>query len=294
MMQHRLSRITAVLLCVTFLSVAAQEQKKEEKFGWIKTMVGALNLTQNRYSSNWTKGGENSVAWKGVAETKWENNAVKTNWKNTGKLVFGQVKQGDQGVRKSDDELNVESVLTYKVGQYLNPYVSFNGLTQIATGYEYPAEDTKVKVSSAFSPTFLRQSLGLGYKPNEQFVTRLGVSVKETIVSDDGLIAGSALSFRERYGNKPDESVRVETGIESTTDLSLKLAENLLFKSKLELFTAFENFNTADVAWDNTLTAKISKYFSVNFNVYSFYDEDILTEVQVKQALAFGLTYTFF
>ena len=187
----------------------------------------------------------------------------------------------------------MESVLTYKVGQYLNPYLSFNGLTQIASGFEYP-ETGKFKVSSSFSPMFLRQSLGLGYKPNEQFVTRLGVSVKETIVSDDGLIAGSALTFRERYGNKPDESMRVETGIESTTDLSVKLAENILFKSKLELFSSFENFNTADVAWDNTLAAKISKYFSVNFNVYAFYDEDILTEVQVKQAVALGLTYTFF
>lgn len=292
MFQLKPYRVVAALLCATFISVFAQE-KKEEKFGWTKTLVGALNLTQNRYSSNWTKGGENSVAWKGVVETKWENNAVKTNWKNSGKLVFGQIKQGSQGVRKSDDELNVESVLTYKVGQYLNPYLSFNGLTQIASGFEYP-ETGKIKVSSSFSPMFLRQSLGLGYKPNEQFVTRLGVSVKETIVSDDGLIAGSALTFRERYGNKPDESMRVETGIESTTDLSVKLAENILFKSKLELFSSFENFNTADVAWDNTLAAKISKYFSVNFNVYAFYDEDILTEVQVKQAVALGVTYTFF
>ncbi|MEK7726786.1 MAG: DUF3078 domain-containing protein [candidate division KSB1 bacterium] len=293
MLQYKFLRLTTGLLCATFLTVAAQE-KKEEKFGWAKTLVGALNLTQNRYSSNWTKGGENSVAWKGVVETKWEDNAVKTNWKNSGKLVFGQIKQGDDGIRKSDDELNVESVLTYKVGSSLNPYLSFNGLTQIASGFDYPNEKTKVKVSSSFSPMFLRQSLGLGYKPNDKFVTRLGVSVKETIVRDAGLIAGSALTFRERYGNKPNESVRVETGIESTTDLSVKLAENILFKSKLELFSSFENFNTADVAWDNTLTAKISKYFSVNFNVYAFYDEDILTEVQVKQALAFGLTYTFF
>lgn len=151
----------------------------------------------------------------------------------------------------------------------------------------------------------MRQSLGLGYKPSDKFITRLGISVKETIVSQDENLTEVFLkservfktlpqTFRKRYGNAPDEAVRVETGIESTSDLSLKFAENLLFKSKLELFTSFENFNTVDVAWDNTLTAKISKYFSVNFNVYAFYDEDILTEVQVKQALAFGLTYTFF
>lgn len=73
-----------------------------------------------------------------------------------------------------------------------------------------------------------------------------------------------------------------------------KLKRTSLFKSKLELFTSFENLDTVDAVWDNTLTAKVSKYFAVNLNVYLFYDEDILSEMQVKQTLAFGVTYTFF
>ncbi|MDZ7344329.1 MAG: DUF481 domain-containing protein, partial [candidate division KSB1 bacterium] len=138
--------------------------------------------------------------------------------------------------------------------------------------------------SNFFDPAYLRESLGLGYKPSENFITRLGISIKQTIAD----------RHRLRYGNKADERVRVETGIESTTDFTQKIEENVLFKSKLELFTAFENFNAVDMIWDNTLTGKISKYFAVTVNVYLFYDEDILKELQVKQGLAFGMTYTFF
>jgi hypothetical protein len=267
--------------------IAQEAEKKEEVLGWSKSLVGAINLTQNRYSSNWTQGGENALAWKGVVETKWENNQRKTNWRNTGKLVYGQIKQGDDEVRKSDDEIKVESVLTYKAGKYLNPYFSFNGQTQITRGFLYTKTGevtTKQAVSDFFDPAYLRQSLGLGYKPAENFTTRFGISVKETIAD----------LHRVRYGNKPDQRVRVETGIESTTDFSQKIEENVLLKSKLELFTSFENLSTVDAIWDNTLTAKVSKYFAVNLNVHLFYDEDILSEVQVKQTLAFGFTYTFF
>ena len=276
-------------LAFVYQAMAQQPSAAEPKevFGWTKTLVGSLNLTQNSFSSNWTKGGENSVAWKGVVETKWENNQTKTNWRNTAKLAFGQIKQGSDDFRKSDDEIKVESVLTYKVGKFLNPYGSFSGNTQIATGYNYTDSagvTIKTAVSSFFDPAYLRQSLGLGYKPAESLTTRLGFSVKETFADE----------HRVRYGNDPDESVRVETGIESTTDLALKIDENVLLTSKLEMFTGFEALNTVDVNWDNALAAKVGKYFAVNLNVVLFYDEDVLSELQVKQVLAFGLTYTFF
>ncbi|MGH7496247.1 MAG: DUF3078 domain-containing protein [bacterium] len=292
-----------VLVCLgaCYGAVAAQDAPKAEEkevFGWKENLVGALNLTQNRFSSNWTKGGENSLAWKGVLAGLAESNRVKTNWKNTGKIAFGQVKQGDQGVRKSDDEIMVESVLTYKLGKPLNPFIAFNGQTQIADGYIYDANDAGTRVSAFFSPAFLRQSLGMGYKPSESFTTRLGMSVKETIVLDDGTITFAdpnlaPTTFRRYHGNLGNEKVRVETGLESVTDLKLKLQSNLLFTSKLELFTSFENLGTVDTIWDNTLAAQISKYLTATFNVYTFYDEDILPEVQLRQTMAFGLSYTF-
>lgn len=290
-------RLTLALFAVLSTSLMAQPAQQESpQFGWKKNLVVGLNLTQNRFSDNWTQGGENSFAWQGKIDTKWENDQAKTNWRNTGKVTYGQVKQGDQELRKSEDEIAVESVLTYKTGRYLNPYFAFNGQTQLTRGYNYSTVDgvtVKEPVSDFFSPAFLRQSAGVGYKPSENFLTRLGFSVKETIVSKAEIVQdGNVFAIRSRYGNEPDQAVRVETGIESTTDFSKKLQENVIFASKLEMFTSFENFGTVDVNWDNTLTAKIWKYFALNLNVRMLYDKDILDEVQAKQTFGFGITYT--
>ncbi|MDZ7266589.1 MAG: DUF3078 domain-containing protein [candidate division KSB1 bacterium] len=283
-MRKRVAQVFVLVMMLAGAAARAQEAPKPEPSGWKKGLIGVLTLTQNSYS-NWTQGGENAVAWKGVIETLWENNQATINWKNTAKLAYGQVKQGDQEVRKSDDELRVESVLTYKVGKYLNPYISFNGLTQIANGYDY-SKQPRLLVSDSFDPTFLRQSMGMGYKASGNFVTRLGLSLKETIVGTQ--------AFRPLYGNTLDENVRVETGIESVTDFSHKLEENVLFTSKLEMFSAFEHFDKVDVNWDNTLTAKLGKLFTANLNVRLLYDEDLSKKRQLKQVLGFGVSYTFF
>ncbi|RKY84956.1 hypothetical protein DRP98_03865, partial [candidate division KSB1 bacterium] len=66
-----------------------------------------------------------------------------------------------------------------------------------------------------------------------------------------------------------------------------------IFTSKLELFSGLKALDETDVNWDNVFTAKISKYFNVNFNVKLFYDKDISKQRQLKQSLAMGLTCSF-
>lgn len=297
MVGRNLTLVVAILLLVVTI-LSAQEEEKKEQFGWLNDLVGSLNLTQNRYSSNWTQGGENSFAWKGQLDTKFEDNQPKTNWRNTLKFTYGQVKQGEDDIRKSDDELKFESVFKLKSGRHLNPYMAVNFETQVTRGYLYTTKDgvdVKEPVADFLSPAFLRESLGLGYKPSEVFMTRLGFSVKHTIVKDESFHYNDQdFAIRPRYGNRPDQAVRTETGIESTTDVVKKLEKNVIFTSKLELFSSFENFSAVDVNWDNTLTAKFLKYFALNFNVRLFYDEDILKELQVKQSFGFGVTYAFF
>ncbi|MDZ7344330.1 MAG: DUF3078 domain-containing protein, partial [candidate division KSB1 bacterium] len=137
MLKHKYSMALAITCLTSALVLAQEAEKKEEVFGWNKDLVGSINLSQNHYSDNWTQGGENSLSWKAILGTLWENNQPKSNWRNSAKLVYGQIKQSDAELRKSDDEIKVESVLTYKTGKYLNPYVAFNGLTQFTKGYIY-------------------------------------------------------------------------------------------------------------------------------------------------------------
>ena len=285
-------KLKSVVL-VLFLSISwgtyvfAQEKPgKQPKYGWQKEMVGGINLTQTSLS-NWTQGGENSLAWQLNFNFKFINSQEKFNWANSGKLTYGSTKIGDQEFRKTIDEIKLESVLTYKFGKYINPYVACTTETQFGSGYNYGTEP-KTQISSFMDPGYFRESIGVGYQPNDIVKSRLGVALKQTITSD----------YPIPYADDPDtvdkiEKTKNEFGAESVTDISLKITKNSLFTSKLELFYAFKALDETDVNWDNVFTIMISKYINININFKLFYDKDISNKRQIKQAIAFGLSYSF-
>lgn len=275
----------AVFVFMLSLNVFAQEEKKEEpKYGWQNEVVTGLNLTQNSFD-NWSQGGENSLAWQFNFNAKFINDQKKYNWSNTGKLQFGRTKVGDQDSRKSIDEIKLESVYTYKMSLYVNPYISASAQTQLMKGYKY-TDTTNFVVSNFFDPAYFIQSAGIGFAPNETVKTRLGAALKETVTRD----------YPFPYADDPDtpeiEKTKVEPGMESVTDVNVTLAKNILFTSNLQLFSNMKAFNEIDVNWDNLLVAKVNDYINVNFNVKLFYDRDISTKRQLMQSLALGLTYT--
>ena len=276
--------LTVALLTTSFLF--AQEQPEQPQYGWQKELVGGLNLTQNKFD-NWAQGGENSFAWQLNLNFKFVDDQEKTNWANSGKMTYGATKNGEQDDRKSIDEIKLESVFSYKLGSVVNPYIAVNAESQFAAGYAYAA-DAKTQISAFLDPGYFRESLGLGYKPNELLQTRLGLSFKQTVTSD----------YPVPYTDDPAtlndiELTRSEVGAESVTDLNWKISKSTLLTTKLELFTAFAAFDETDVNWDNVLSAKINQYFNMNFNFKLLYDKDISAKRQINQAFDFGVTYSF-
>ena len=72
------------------------------------------------------------------------------------------------------------------------------------------------------------------------------------------------------------------------------MEENVLFGTKLRLFSRFNELDVWDVRWDNLITAQISKYFNVNFNVLLIYEKIQSPKTQIKEALQLGITYSLF
>jgi len=273
-----------IFLMVLGLNLIAQEaEEKKPEYGWKNEMVGNLNFTQNKFD-NWAQGGEDSWSWQLDINAKFENDQEGYNWTNTGKFSFGQTQIGDADARKAADEIKLETVYTYKMGDLINPYAAATGKTQISKGYLYT--DTRDSViSNILDPGYFTQSVGVGYKPNDIIKTRLGAALKETVAD------------KYRFADDPEtteiEKTRTEFGAESVTDLEYKVSENILFKSKLEMFSNLVALNEIDVNWDNLVTAKVSEYINVSFNLNLFYDRNISKSRQLKQTLAVGLSYSF-
>lgn len=274
-------------LITSFSSPAVAQEAKEDSvvYGWKNQMIAGLNLTQASFD-NWAQGGENTLAWQLKLDMNFTNDQEKFIWVNNGKFTLGFAKVGDDEAKKSADLMDVESVYTRKLGKYLSPFVAVTGKTQFAAGFQFEG-DTKTKVSQFLDPGYFTQSLGMGYiSDDKNFKSRLGVMVKETVTGD----------FPVPYADDPDtriiEKTKVEPGITSVTNWKRQFNEDVIFTSKLDIFSDLEAFNRTDMTWENNLILKVAKYINVSVDVVLFYDRDITRKLQIKQILAVGFTYT--
>ena len=154
MMYRRLIQILLIVLFSSMVVMAQEEAKREEpKLGWENKFIGTLNLAQTAFS-NWTQGGENSWNWLLNLNGKFLDRQEKFDWANTIKILYGQAKIGSDEMIKTDDELFLETVFTYKIWNAINPYIAATALTQFSPGYDY-GTDPKTKISDLLDPGYL-------------------------------------------------------------------------------------------------------------------------------------------
>jgi hypothetical protein len=253
---------------------------------WKHTMILSANITQISFT-DWAQGGENTLAYALFLEGKSTYAVDVIEWVNSYKFGYGQAKFGSQKIRKTDDKIDLESVLTYKIGTYINPFASASLKTQFAEGVMYDATGHATPVSNFFDPAYLMQTVGFGYQPVPEVKTRLGAALRETI----------AKTFASKYSDdltttSEVEKLRIEIGIESVTEVGWTVMENIVLNAKLEIFAPVKHFDRTSVRSDNTLSAKVNKFFSMNLNVYLLNDPQVQARTQIKQTLALGFSYT--
>ena len=272
------------LLCITLFITTTQAQDAPV-YGWKTQMVFSLGLTQASFS-NWTKGGENSLAWQTNINSRFTNDQEGFNWDNKAKFSFGQSKVGDTGTRKIADEMKFETIFTLKRNLHLNPFVSASALTQFTSGYDYSGT-TKTKVSNLLDPGYFTQSAGIGYSRNDDLKARLGATVKETYTRD-------FTGYADDLDTPAIEKTRIEGGITGVAELNRKVSENITYTSELVVFSNLKAFNEIDVNWENLFSAKVAKYINVTLAVDLVYDRDTISEWQFREVLSEGFTYDIF
>lgn len=283
----------SILIIVFFavtLNAFAQDSTKAlapaDTFGWKNSLVTMLTLTQASYK-DWAQGGDNALAYTATITGKSVDDEKSTTWATGYKFAFGNTSLDNQGTRKTDDIINLESVLSYKLDKYVNPYISAALLTQFAAGYTYDDSGHATQVSKFFDPGYLTEAAGFGYTSGPQFKTRLGFALREVFTSQ----------FTQ-YANDPGATdtvkTRIDAGLQSVTEVNLKLDDNVLFGAKLDLFDAFNSFKQIVVNGDIAVTAKVSKYISAGLDVQFINDHTISTRTQIREGLGLNISYTVF
>ena len=252
--------------------------------GWNLDAVTSANLSQVSFN-NWVQGGENSLSYTVSGISNATHLAEHTQWSNLLKLQFGQSRLGDKGLRKTDDEIYFESLLVYLIWEQINPYAAVTLRTQFAPGYQYPDDADPAQVSAFFDPAYLTQGAGMRWSPSPLLAVRIGVGTRQVVTSQ-----------YPGYADDPEtaevEKVRFDGGLESVVGFTWNFAENMLFASRVELFSAFNQLDRVIVRNDNLVSAKVNDLVSINFNVQFVNDANISPRTQIKETFAIGLSYT--
>jgi len=261
--------------------------------------VTSINFSQVALA-NWAAGGENSYSLNGFLNFHANYKKDRTVWENTLDLGYGIIKQGEREVRKTDDRLDFTSKYGYKANNNWYYTAALNFKTQFAKGYKYNEdEETKKEISTLMAPGYLLASLGMEYKPNEQFYVFIApLTGKSTFVLDDSLSNAGA------FGVEPGNAVRNEFGGFIKVAITKDIWENVSFNSKLDLFSNYaEEPQNIDVNWEVLIAMKINEFLSANLNTQLKYDDDTKyiseegTErgprIQFKEVFGVGLSYKF-
>jgi len=278
-----ISALLAALFTIPVTAAAQQDTAKTPEYGWKHASVASLNGTQVAFT-DWVQGGDNALAFAAGLTGKSILNQEKTNWSNSYKFGFGESRLGDQGLRKTDDQIDLESMLTYKLDGALSPYAAATLKTQFAEGFKYDGAGNATPVSNFFDPAFLTQSVGVVYQPIPELKTRFGTALREILTTNFPGYADDPKTLEV-------ENTSVHGGLESVTELILKIDDNIILTSKLELFGAFDQMNQIIMYSDNMIVAKVSKVVTTSFGLQLRNEPAISPRTQIKQTLALGISY---
>lgn len=288
--KRNMKKSLLILAALLPLSLSAQES------AWSHSGLTGVNFSQTSFT-NWSEGGENSMATNVYFNGSLNYKEGKTAWDNDLSANFGLNYTEATKWRKNIDNLNLSSKFGRQITEKLYYAALLDFKTQMGYGYDYSGEERKL-TSKFLTPGYLNLSLGIDYKPNDHIsIYYSPVAGKMTLTNDT--------AFSKNYGVDEGKKTRFELGttFKGTVNYSL-MQDKLTLKSTLDLFTPYnDTFGNVDVNWDVLVGLNVTSLLTVTFQSTLKYDDDIKTfddagvqhgaKVQFKEILGVGLSYKF-
>ena len=337
----RLIHLHFILFLLSFFfllptSILAADKDEEVEFGAIIIpidsikkhdstsfwrFVGRTRLNINTIVlSNWADGGESSLTGAGSFDLTAVYQKGKIKFENTFRSAVGIQVFQHSSMKKTDDKLDLSSVLGIQFSEKWFYSLNANFSTQYAKGYKYPNDS--VVVSDFLAPGYLTVSLGIEYKPIKNlslYASPLAgkiTFVNNQDLADDGKY-GVTPAIRDLDGTVliPGKRQKSELGLSIIAKYKGKINKNLDLNSKLMLYNNYfdpvkSNRWNIDVNWETWLDIQINRFFVASAYFHVIYDHDIKVPVfdvvdgerikvgetirlQLKQNYGLGIAFKF-
>lgn len=267
-------------------TAASKEVKSADSSGWKKGGSFILNLNQG-HLSNWVAGGEqNTLGINAIINYAVNYRKKKFTWDNYFDIALGmQNATSFNKFRKTDDRFDFTSKYGREIAKnwYLALLANIN--TQMLPGYAY-TDTNETKISSFFTPGKVLVSLGLNYKPSDNFSIFISPITSRWLFKMDKDFYAVDL-----FGVPAGKKSYNEIGAYLSARYSKPLNAWATYTGRLDLFSNYKrNPQNVDVLFTNLLVMKYNKWLGTSISVDILYDDDVLAKTQLKEILGIGLT----
>ncbi|UUV22253.1 DUF3078 domain-containing protein [Paenimyroides aestuarii] len=264
----------------------AQEAEVKKDTLWTKKGVIAILGSQSSFSQ-WQAGGANNVAING--SLNYDINYKKADWVWDNKFIasYGINKISGQDQQKTDDRLEINSVLGKKAkGEwYYSAFTNFK--TQFDVGLN--PDDQTERISHFMSPAFWQTGLGMLWKKNDNFKVNIAPATARFI-----FVHKHFTDFKESFGVEQGKSMRFELGASVNAYYKVQLMENFSVENILNLYSNYlEDPQNVDIDYQLNAVLKVNKYISTNLTFQALYDDNAYKGFQTRHTLGVGLNYMF-
>lgn len=285
-------------LLLVFLSIQFTVLGQDADTAWKSKYEVSLGLSQTSFS-NWSAGGENSLAVNGMINIFKDYAKGNVSWNNYLGLAYGisYMQETDPSWRKINDKINLVS----KGGLYAWKNWDYAGLfsfsSQFDKGFNYPDSNY---ISKFMAPGYFQFSIGLNYKPVDYFSVLISpIGARLTVVNDKSLTSRPEGAYGIFNGN----TTLWQIGASVNAIFKKDIAKNVNLMSKLDLFSDYRhNPQNIIVGWENNIMMKVNKYISLNLATMLIYDDNINSidkegishgpKTQFRETFSVGFAYT--
>ena len=272
---------------ILLASLAYSQEKQQDTIPVPKWKIrGSVAFIFNQSSfSNWSSGGENTVA--GNININYDFNYKQDNINWDSKIIsgYGLSYLGGRGYRKTNDRLEVNSLLGIKTTNYW--FLSFIGnfRTQYTNGFDY-SKEPKAVVSGFFSPAYLTFGPGMLWKKSDDLSINIApATARYTFVSN---------SFSGQFGVEEGKNAAFSLGFNLSSYYKLQLMENIEMENIITLYSDYlANVRNVDLDYQTNIRFKVNENIKMHMTFHTIIDDNASSRVQFRQVFGLGVNYSF-
>jgi len=280
-----MKKLSLLLAFVALQTIHAQEPIMTDSI-WISKGNIAILGSQSSFSQ-WQAGGSNNVALSG--SLNYDVNYKKNDWTWDNKFIamYGINKLKGQKQQKTDDRLEINSVLGKKAsGEWYYSYF-LNFKTQFDTGYD--PENLNTKNSHFMSPAYLQTGPGMLWKKDDNFKVNISPATARFI-----FVHKHFTDLGESFGVAQGKNMRFELGASINAYYKAQIMENFTVENILNLYSNYlEDPQNIDIDYQFNAVLKVNKFISTNFTFQTIYDDNAYKGFQTRHTLGVGFNYLF-